>query len=133
MQRTVKYRGFEIHIDLLSTSKEMFDVWFRIEGPIKLSGVAALGERIKIRGGPFSPSLGLPRCGNRWPGCHRSHPWPCGLGANPDHPASGSHGEFSLTHGTRRTTGRCTFNPNRRCRGLLFFHLPTGSWSHVLG
>ena len=49
-----QYRGFEIHIDLLSTSKEMFDVWFRIEGPVKLSGVAALGERIKIRGGPFS-------------------------------------------------------------------------------
>jgi hypothetical protein len=54
MQRTVEYRGFEIYVDLLSTSKDMFDVWFRIEGPIKPSGVAALGERIKIRGGPFS-------------------------------------------------------------------------------
>ena len=54
MQRTVEYRGFEIHIDLLSTSKEMFEVWFRIEGPVKLPGVAALGERLKIRGGPFS-------------------------------------------------------------------------------
>jgi hypothetical protein len=32
----------------------MFDVWFRIEGPIKPPGVAAFGERIKIRGGPFS-------------------------------------------------------------------------------
>ena len=32
----------------------MFDVWFRIEAPIKPPGVAALGERIKIRGGPFS-------------------------------------------------------------------------------
>lgn len=54
MQRTVEYRGFEIQVDLLPTSKDMFDVWFRIEGPIKLPGVAALGERIKIRGGPFS-------------------------------------------------------------------------------
>jgi hypothetical protein len=54
MQRTVEYRGFEIHVDLLSTSEDMFDVWFRIEGPIKPPGVAALGERIKIRGGPFS-------------------------------------------------------------------------------
>jgi hypothetical protein len=54
MQRTGEYRGFEIHVDLLSTSKDMFDVWFRIEGPIKPPGVAALGERIKIRGGPFS-------------------------------------------------------------------------------
>lgn len=54
MQRTVEYRGFEIQVDLLPTSKDMFDVWFRIEGPIKLPGVAALGERIKIRSGPFS-------------------------------------------------------------------------------
>jgi hypothetical protein len=54
MQRTVKYRGFEIHIDLLSTSKEMFDVGFRIEGPVKLSSVAAPGGRLKMRGGPFS-------------------------------------------------------------------------------
>jgi hypothetical protein len=54
MQRTIEYRGFEIHIDLLSTSTDMFDVWFRIEGPIKPAGGAALGERIKIRGGPFS-------------------------------------------------------------------------------
>ena len=54
MQRTIEYRGFEIHIDLRSTSTDMFDVWFRIEGPTKSPGVAALGERIKIRGGPFS-------------------------------------------------------------------------------
>ncbi len=54
MQRTVEYRGFEIHIDLLLTSKDMFDARFCIEAPIKLPGVAALGERIKIRGGPFS-------------------------------------------------------------------------------
>ncbi len=54
MQRMVEYRGFEIYVDLLSTSKDMFDVWFRIEGPVKPPGIAALGERIKIRGGPFS-------------------------------------------------------------------------------
>lgn len=54
VQRTVEYRGFKIQIDLLSTSTDMFDVWFRIEGSIKPPGVAALGERIKIRGGPFS-------------------------------------------------------------------------------
>ncbi|AWV04022.1 hypothetical protein DM992_20455 [Burkholderia sp. JP2-270] len=54
MQRTIEYRGFEIHVDLRSTSKDMFDVWFRIDGPAKPPGVAALGERIKMRGGPFS-------------------------------------------------------------------------------
>jgi hypothetical protein len=32
----------------------MFDAWFRIEGPTRPPGVAALGARIKIRGGPYS-------------------------------------------------------------------------------
>ncbi|VVD69814.1 hypothetical protein PTE30175_00509 [Pandoraea terrae] len=54
MQRTIEYRGFEIQIELQTTSKDMFDVWFRIEGPIAPQGVAALGERIKVRNGPFS-------------------------------------------------------------------------------
>jgi hypothetical protein len=43
------------HIDLLSTSTDMFDVWFRIEGdPSSLLVWQPLGERIKIRSGPFS-------------------------------------------------------------------------------
>ncbi|CAE6840004.1 hypothetical protein PQR37_31050 [Paraburkholderia nemoris] len=54
MQRTVNYRGFEIDVDLVPTSKDMFDAWFRIEGPTHTPGVAALGQRIKVRGGPFS-------------------------------------------------------------------------------
>jgi hypothetical protein len=54
MQRMVEYRGFEIHVELVSTSKDMFDVWFRIEGVNKPVGVAAIGERIKVRGGPLS-------------------------------------------------------------------------------
>ncbi|WP_458062220.1 hypothetical protein [Paraburkholderia strydomiana] len=54
VQRTVEYRGFEIQIDLLSTSTDMFDVWFRIEASIKPHGAAARGERVKIRGGRFS-------------------------------------------------------------------------------
>jgi len=53
MQRTVEYRGFELHVDSLSTSEDMFEVWFPIEGPIKPPGVAAPGERLKFRGGPF--------------------------------------------------------------------------------
>jgi hypothetical protein len=54
VQRAVEYRGFEIQIDLLSTSTDMFDVWFRIEASIKPRGAAALGERVKIGGGRFS-------------------------------------------------------------------------------
>ncbi|WP_168787694.1 hypothetical protein [Paraburkholderia aromaticivorans] len=54
MQRTVKYRGLEIYIELVPTSEDMFDAWFRIEGPTHAPGVAAAGQRIKVHGGPFS-------------------------------------------------------------------------------
>ncbi|AIP33793.1 hypothetical protein DR64_285 [Paraburkholderia xenovorans LB400] len=54
MQRTVRYRGFDIYIDLAPTSKDMFDACFRIEGPTYATGVAAPGQRIKVHGGPFS-------------------------------------------------------------------------------
>lgn len=54
MTRTTDYRGFQIHVELAQTSEDMFDVWFRIEGPMEPAGVAALGKRIKAHGGPFS-------------------------------------------------------------------------------
>ncbi|CAJ0703547.1 hypothetical protein ACTHR6_10350 [Ralstonia holmesii] len=54
MTRTTEYRGFQIHVDLVETSEDMFDLWFRIEGPLETAGVIALGKRIKIHGGPFS-------------------------------------------------------------------------------
>ena len=54
MQRKVNYRGFEIDVDLVPTSEDMFDTWFRIQGPTHARGVVALGLRIKVRGGPFS-------------------------------------------------------------------------------
>jgi hypothetical protein len=54
MQRTVKYRGFEIYVDLAPTSEDMFDAWFRIDGPTHDLALVARGQRIKVRGGPFS-------------------------------------------------------------------------------
>ncbi|AIO68523.1 hypothetical protein [Burkholderia oklahomensis] len=54
MERTIDYRGFKIHVNLVTTSKDMFDVWFRIDGIHEPGGVAALGERIRIRNGPFT-------------------------------------------------------------------------------
>ncbi|KJK21122.1 hypothetical protein UB46_28965 [Burkholderiaceae bacterium 16] len=54
MNRITEYRGFEIHVSLVTTSEDMFDVWFQIEGPVKPPGVAAIGKRIKVHGGPFS-------------------------------------------------------------------------------
>ena len=40
MQRTLKYRGFEICVDLVPTSEDMFDAWLRIEGPTHVPAVA---------------------------------------------------------------------------------------------
>ena len=54
MQRTVNYRGFEIDVDLVPTSEDMYDAWFRIQRPTPARGLAALGLRIRVRGGPFS-------------------------------------------------------------------------------
>jgi hypothetical protein len=54
MQRTLKYRGFEICVDLVPTSEDMFDAWIRIEGPPQVLAVATQGQRIKVRGSPFS-------------------------------------------------------------------------------
>jgi hypothetical protein len=54
MQRTVGYRGFEIDVGLVPTSEDMFDAWFRLQGPTHARGVAAPGLRIKVSGGPFS-------------------------------------------------------------------------------
>jgi hypothetical protein len=54
MQTTLKYRGFEICVDLVPTSEDMFDAWLWIEGPPHGPSVATHGQRIKVRGGPFS-------------------------------------------------------------------------------
>jgi hypothetical protein len=54
MQREIEYRGFDIHLELMASSKDMFDAYFRIEGPVHPAGVAALGRRIHVLHGPFS-------------------------------------------------------------------------------
>ncbi|BCL91155.1 hypothetical protein ACI2S3_03405 [Ralstonia nicotianae] len=54
MTRTTEYRGYQIHMELVGASKDMFDLWFCIEGPIQPPGITAIGKRIKVHGGPFS-------------------------------------------------------------------------------
>ncbi|PLP99581.1 hypothetical protein [Cupriavidus pauculus] len=54
MVRVTEYRGFEIHVDLTNSSKDMFDVWFQIKGFRPMLGIAAIGKRIKVFGGPYS-------------------------------------------------------------------------------
>lgn len=54
MERITEYRSFDIHVDLDMASEEMFNVWFQVEGPMLPPGVAAIGKRIKVFGGPYS-------------------------------------------------------------------------------
>jgi hypothetical protein len=54
MERVIEYRGFNIHLDVQKVSTDMFNVWFEIEGPMSPPGVAAIGKRIKVFGGPYS-------------------------------------------------------------------------------
>ncbi|MGY2492444.1 hypothetical protein [Cupriavidus sp. CP313] len=54
MDWLTEYRGFEIRVGLVNTSEDMFDAWFQIEGPMKPIGVAAIGKRVKVHGGPFT-------------------------------------------------------------------------------
>ena len=54
MDRVTEYRGFDIHVDLHMAFGDMFDVWFQVEGPMRPPGVAAIGKRIKVFGGPYS-------------------------------------------------------------------------------
>ncbi|MCY1219448.1 hypothetical protein D9M69_387560 [compost metagenome] len=54
MDWLTEYRGFEIRVGLVNTSEDMFDAWFQIEGPMRPPGVAAIGKRVKVHGGPFS-------------------------------------------------------------------------------
>ncbi|SUA91230.1 hypothetical protein [Pandoraea pulmonicola] len=54
MKRTIGYRGFEIHVGLDPVSPGMYEVSFRIIGPMWPSGVAAFGEWVLLQQGPYS-------------------------------------------------------------------------------
>ncbi|SDC88487.1 hypothetical protein SAMN05216345_104307 [Cupriavidus sp. YR651] len=54
MQRLTEYRGYAIHVDLVSTSKDMFDTWFQVERTDGSRGVVPFGKRMKVMGSPFS-------------------------------------------------------------------------------
>jgi hypothetical protein len=54
MQRTITYRGFEIHVELTTAAEETFDVTFQIKGGTNLEVLGARGGRIRLRNGPFT-------------------------------------------------------------------------------
>lgn len=41
MQRTITYRGFEIHVELTTAAEETFDVTFQIKGGTNLEVLGA--------------------------------------------------------------------------------------------
>ncbi|WP_349606653.1 hypothetical protein [Cupriavidus sp. DF5525] len=53
-KRLSQYRGYEIHVALIASAKDMFEAWFKIVGPMKLPGVSVLGKLVKVHGGPYS-------------------------------------------------------------------------------
>ena len=54
MQRTIQYRGCEIHVELVSTSVGMFDATFRVECPASSTQLSSTGPHVPISNGPFS-------------------------------------------------------------------------------
>ena len=60
MQRTITYRGFEIHVELTTAAEETFDVTFQIKGGTNLEVLGARGGRIR-----FATAL-LPNDGPTW-------------------------------------------------------------------
>ncbi|WP_206002143.1 hypothetical protein [Paraburkholderia antibiotica] len=54
MHRTIGYRGFEIHVDLVRAGDDTFDVFFQIKGGTNLEVLGARGGRIALRNGPFT-------------------------------------------------------------------------------
>ena len=54
MNRTIAYRGYEICVELTPTSKDMFDVTFRVAGLAGPMGRLGIGKPTQIPNGPFS-------------------------------------------------------------------------------
>ncbi|WP_420992437.1 hypothetical protein ACKI2N_029930 [Cupriavidus sp. 30B13] len=54
MQHSVEYRGFEIWIDMVGSSQDVFDAWYYLRGPLPPVFPAVAECRVKVHGGPFT-------------------------------------------------------------------------------
>ncbi|GAB7522415.1 hypothetical protein [Paraburkholderia sp. 2C] len=54
MYRIIPYRGFEIHVTLVASAEDLYDVTFQIKGGANLGVLGHRGHRIEIRNGPFT-------------------------------------------------------------------------------
>lgn len=54
MYRMIKYRGFEIHVELSPSAEDLYDVTFQIKGDDELHVAGAHGGRIPLHNGPYT-------------------------------------------------------------------------------
>jgi len=54
---TESYRGYIIHVQILTTSDGMADIWCRICYPCDSRLSLLAGEMMKLSGGPFESSI----------------------------------------------------------------------------
>lgn len=54
MYRMIPYRGFEIHVELMSSAEDLYNVSFQIKGSQNLALIGERGSSIRLRNGPFT-------------------------------------------------------------------------------
>ncbi|WP_250475118.1 hypothetical protein [Caballeronia sp. GAFFF1] len=54
MNRMIKYRGFEIHVELAPSAEDVFEVTVQIKGAENVNVLGARADRVKLRNGPFT-------------------------------------------------------------------------------
>lgn len=54
MHRTITYRGFEIHVELIPSAEDLYEVAFQIKGGPSLSVIGEPGRRVQLRNGPYT-------------------------------------------------------------------------------
>lgn len=54
MHRAITYRGFEIHVELIPSAEDLYEVTFQIKGGPSLSVIGDPGRRVLLRHGPYT-------------------------------------------------------------------------------
>ncbi|MGO4332092.1 hypothetical protein AB4Z48_34840 [Cupriavidus sp. 2TAF22] len=54
MQHSVEYRGFEIWIDMVGSSQDIFEAWYCLRSSLPPAFPALAEYRVKVHGGPFT-------------------------------------------------------------------------------
>jgi len=54
MHQDITYRGFEIHIELIPSAKDLYEVTFQIKGGPNLGVIGEPGRPVLLRHGPYT-------------------------------------------------------------------------------